>query len=83
MWFKLANEIINQDNVLKISTESFTQGVRLYATLTNSERVLLGVFETSAAALSCIGTIQDHIQKQVEIIDLQPLVNLANLAYGA
>jgi hypothetical protein len=83
MWFKIEGNLINQHNIIKISTESFSNCVKIFALLTSKENILLGIFKSASAAEHCIENIKDQIEKNVEIIDLKPLVNLSNLSYDA
>lgn len=81
MWFKLSNTIVNQSSVIKIITETHSNNINLFVCLPDNERILVGTFNNSKAAYKCIDMIQDHIARGSEIIDLVPLVNIANMSY--
>ena len=83
MWLRLQSceTLINEDNIVKIFAETAPKGtIGIYATLVTGERMLLGVFVTSSQAKAFLNSIQDHIDKAVHVVDIQPLVNLANLS---
>ncbi len=82
MWFRLQSceTLVNQDNIIKIFVEPLPKGtIGIFALLSNNERIILGSFNTSIQAKSFINSVQDHINKDVPVIDVQPLVSLALL----
>jgi hypothetical protein len=82
MWFNTEGNLINQRNIVKISTESINNSVKIFALLTSNETILLGTFKTAPAAEYCIENIKDQIKRHVEFIDLKALVNSSNLSYA-
>ena len=80
MWFKINDEMVNQDNVESIHHDAPHGGhIRVFAKTITGDNYMLGIFETSEQVARFVNMIKDQIGREVIAIDVTPLANLVKM----
>lgn len=79
MWLKIGDALVNQDNIVSITAVNANDGIDIYAWCVDNIKYKVAHFETVGDAQEFVFKMIDLMEKRLEVIDVQPIVNTIKL----